>query len=148
MKNTIIYTIGYEKISIDEYLKILVNADVKVLVDVRNNQNSRKHEFSKNNLKNSLNNIWIDYLSKKELGIEKINRKNAKTLDDYLKIFEIYKKTLPSKKEYFDDIIILLKDGKNIALWCYEHDYTHCHRNYTSRYLEKLTKNKYPIIHL
>jgi len=44
---TVLFTIGYEKISFEEYLNRLLNNDVKVLVDVRNNPLSMKYGFSK-----------------------------------------------------------------------------------------------------
>jgi uncharacterized protein (DUF488 family) len=42
---TILFTIGYEGISLEEYLTRLVKNDVKVLVDVRNNPQSMKYGF-------------------------------------------------------------------------------------------------------
>jgi uncharacterized protein (DUF488 family) len=47
---TILYTIGYEGISLEEYLNRLIKNDVKVLVDVRRNPLSMKYGFSKSQL--------------------------------------------------------------------------------------------------
>jgi uncharacterized protein (DUF488 family) len=51
---TILFTIGYEGISLEAYLVRLLKNDVKVLVDVRNNPLSMKFGFSKPSLKKIL----------------------------------------------------------------------------------------------
>lgn len=51
INKTILYTIGYEGISLEEYLNRLIKNDVKVLVDVRKNPLSMKYGFSKSQLK-------------------------------------------------------------------------------------------------
>ncbi len=47
---TVLFTIGYEGISLEEYLNRLLKNDIKVLVDVRNNPLSMKYGFSKSQL--------------------------------------------------------------------------------------------------
>src|SRR5690606_3603293 len=46
-----LFTVGYEGLSIDEYLNKLIKHNVSVLIDVRNNPLSRKYGFSKTQLK-------------------------------------------------------------------------------------------------
>ena len=53
----ILFTIGYEGVSVEKYLNTLIKNDVRVLCDVRNNPLSRKFGFSKSNLQKYLNNI-------------------------------------------------------------------------------------------
>src|SRR5215210_3719398 len=48
---TVLFTIGYEGISLEEYLVRLLKNDVKILVDVRNNPLSMKYGFSKSQLR-------------------------------------------------------------------------------------------------
>ena len=48
---TVLFTIGYEGISLENYLVRLLKNDVKILVDVRNNALSMKYGFSKGQLK-------------------------------------------------------------------------------------------------
>ena len=47
--DSVLFTIGYEGISLEEYLVRLLKNNVKVLVDVRNNPMSMKYGFSKTN---------------------------------------------------------------------------------------------------
>src|SRR5690606_13764328 len=49
-EETILFTIGYEGISLEEYLNRLVRNNVHVLVDVRRNPLSMKFGFSKSQL--------------------------------------------------------------------------------------------------
>ncbi len=49
-KERCLFTIGYEGRSIDEYLNILIENNIKVLCDVRKNPLSRKYGFSKQSL--------------------------------------------------------------------------------------------------
>src|SRR5699024_10586736 len=46
-----LFTIGYEGISIEQYINKLIKADVKVLCDVRKNSFSMKYGFNKSQLK-------------------------------------------------------------------------------------------------
>ena len=46
----LIFTIGYEKSTIDEFVDRLADAEIEVLVDVRELPLSRKKGFSKNGL--------------------------------------------------------------------------------------------------
>src|SRR5258708_27522069 len=68
-RKTILYTIGYEGIALEEYLNQLITNDVKVLVDVRSNPISMKFGFSKNQLKYYCENLNIEYVHIPEVGI-------------------------------------------------------------------------------
>ena len=54
---TILYTIGYEGVSLEEYMNKLIRNGVEVLVDVRKNPLSMKYGFSKGLLKKFCENI-------------------------------------------------------------------------------------------
>lgn len=87
---TILFTIGYEGISLEEYLSRLLKNDVKVLVDVRNNPLSMKYGFSKNQLKKYCESIGIRYLHFPEVGIQSEQRQELSSQADYDKLFAIY----------------------------------------------------------
>lgn len=86
---TILYTIGYEGISLEEYLNRLIKNDVKVLVDVRNNALSMKFGFSKTQLKTFCASLNIEYLHIPEVGIQSEQRQELKTQTDYDNLFNI-----------------------------------------------------------
>jgi uncharacterized protein (DUF488 family) len=75
-----LFTIGYEGRDIDFFLNVLIQNAIDVLVDVRKNPFSMKFNFTKNSLKNYLENSEILYIHIPELGIEGEKRKDLVTL--------------------------------------------------------------------
>ena len=67
--------VGYEGLTISEYIQVLRDLQVSTLVDVRLNAISRKPGFSKTRLKGYLADAGIQYLHYRELGNPKDNRK-------------------------------------------------------------------------
>lgn len=64
----VLFTIGYEGISLEEYFVRLLKNDIKVLVDVRSNSLSMKFGFSKNQLRRFCDNLGINYVHIPEVG--------------------------------------------------------------------------------
>ena len=65
---TELYTIGYEGINIDDFIKQLKTSGVSKLIDVRDIPFSRKKGFSKEVLKETLEDNNIKYFHFKPLG--------------------------------------------------------------------------------
>lgn len=129
--STTLYTIGYEGISLEEYLNRLIKNDVKVLVDVRNNPLSMKFGFSKNQLKAFCGSLDIEYLHIPEVGIQSEQRRELKTQADYDVLFTNYKEqNLPKTTQQQQQILALLKNKKRIALTCFESNICQCHRKH------------------
>ena len=124
----ILYTIGYEGVSIEDYLNKLIISGVKILVDVRRNPVSMKYGFSKNTLKRYCESVRIQYLHFPEVGIDSSERQELNTQTDYDNLFKTYSKKLPLVTDTQDKIINLLLDNKKIALTCFEADVCQCHR--------------------
>jgi uncharacterized protein (DUF488 family) len=131
----ILFTIGYEGISVETYINTLIQNDVKVLCDVRDNPLSRKFGFSKNNLQSSLKKVNIGYVHVPELGIISDKRKSLETKADYDELFDNYKMTLSEKKSHLESVYNLLQSNQRIALACFEHDPAYCHRHVIRDYL-------------
>ena len=125
----VLFTIGYEGISIEKYLNTLIQNDIRVLCDVRSNPLSRKFGFSKSNLQHYLKNINIEYIHIPELGIISEKRQNLEIDADYDQLFKNYEKSLISRQQYLEKVYQLLSSKKRIALTCFEHDPLHCHRH-------------------
>ena len=140
---TILYTIGYEGISLEEYLNRLIRNDVKILVDVRKNALSMKFGFSKTQLKNFCASLNIEYLHIPEVGIQSDQRQELKTQTDYDNLFEVYK-TQNLKKTFCqqEQILNLLKQKKRIALTCFEANICQCHRKHLAEAIIKLPEWK------
>jgi uncharacterized protein (DUF488 family) len=103
MVYTGIVTIGYEGRNIDQFLSILVENKIRVLVDVRKNAFSRKIGFSKKQLITTLEMRGISYLHLPELGIESAQRQNL-TKEGLIKLFRRYSQELHTKEELLTTI--------------------------------------------
>jgi uncharacterized protein (DUF488 family) len=146
---TIMFTIGYEGISLEEYLVRLIKNDVKVLVDVRNNPLSMKYGFSKSQLKKYCENLGIKYFHFPEVGIQSEQRQELKSQDDYNKLFALYRKNNLSKTtDTQNEILNLLKQHKRIALTCFEANICQCHRKSLAEAIEKLPSFDFEVKHI
>jgi uncharacterized protein (DUF488 family) len=146
---TILFTIGYEGISLEEYLTRLLKNNIKVLVDVRNNPKSMKYGFSKNQIKKYCESLGIQYLHFPEVGIQSEQRKGLKSQNDYDKLFNLYKKeNLAQTKPAQITIFNLLKQYRRIALTCFEANICQCHRKYLAEAIGMLPGFEYETKHI
>ena len=124
----IIYTIGYEGRSSDDFSKELESNGIKRLVDVREIAQSRKPGFSSKRMSQDLPGKGIEYLHIKSLGSPKTLREELKQTGDFGKFADAYKKHLELQDESLD---ALLRNAieKPTALMCYERESTRCHRS-------------------
>lgn len=130
------YSIGYEGLTLDQYLNELIRADVRVLADVRNNPYSQKYGFKRAELSDASEKMGIRYISFKELGIESQNRQDLHCQEDYDRIFAEYEATvLPRETAALARLYKLYEDEKRVAVTCFEKDPNQCHR---TRILKKL----------
>lgn len=147
--NESLFTIGYEGISLEEYLQKLIHNDVKVLCDVRNFPRSMKYGFSKNQLKKACEGLGIIYIHLPQLGIVSDKRKELNTQNDYDILFAEYKKTV-LKDNDSDQLHIydLIKQYKRVALTCFENNIHQCHRTHLASSLTSLPGWNYPVNHI
>ncbi|OPZ15485.1 MAG: hypothetical protein BWZ06_00166 [Bacteroidetes bacterium ADurb.BinA261] len=148
-EDIVLFTIGYEGISLEEYLNRLLKNDVKLLVDVRYNPLSMKYGFSKKQLQRYCNSLGIEYIHFPEVGIASEQRQALNTQSDYDKLFAVYRKnTLPKTMDTQLQILNLLKTNKRIALTCFESNICQCHRKYLAESIERLPDFKYKVKHI
>ena len=146
---TILYTIGYEGISLEEYLNRLIKNDIKVLVDVRNNALSMKFGFSKKQLTSFCASLNIEYLHIPEVGIQSEQRQELKTQTDYDNLFDIYKRqNLQKTTSQQQQILDLLKTKERIALTCFEANICQCHRKHLAEAITKLPGWNFELKHI
>lgn len=148
-EETVLYTIGYEGKSLEEYLNKLIINDVRVLCDVRKNPLSMKYGFSKFQLKNACEGVGIKYIHFPELGIDSDKRTELNNQSDYDKLFSVYRKdilsqTVDSQKE----LLTLLKENERIALTCFEANILQCHRKHLAESIAKLPEFCYNLKHI
>ena len=146
---TVLFTIGYEGISLEEYLVRLLKNDVKILVDVRNNPLSMKYGFSKSQLKKYCESLGVKYIHFPQVGILSNQRQELNSQSDYDNLFAIYRKNNLSKTiDTQSEILNLLKQYKRIALTCFEANICQCHRKHLAEAIEKLPEFYYEVKHI
>jgi uncharacterized protein (DUF488 family) len=123
-----ITTIGYEGLSIDEFLMQLIQDKINTLVDIRNNPWSMKYGYTKQTLATLCEKLGIQYLGIPTLGIPSHLRKNLQTEEDYKNLFTHYSTYLKTRTEDLDKLIKLSRN-KKLTLMCFEKDPQHCHRH-------------------
>ncbi|MDR1924378.1 MAG: DUF488 domain-containing protein [Planctomycetaceae bacterium] len=127
-KQTSIYTIGYEGVVFETFLRKLKNSGIKQLIDVRRNPISRKPGFSKNKLAQKLQAEGITYIHIPELGIPSEMRRELNNKEDYVKLFDKYETDLLPTAQRQKEILINLLEEKPSVLLCFESDPEYCHR--------------------
>lgn len=146
---TILFTIGYEGISLEEYFTRLLKNDIKVLIDVRNNPQSMKYGFSKSQLIKYCESLGIKYMHFPDVGIKSEQRQELNKQNDYDNLFNIYKKENLSKTKPTQTIILnLLIQYKRIALTCFEANICQCHRKHLAESIESLPGFEYETKHI
>jgi uncharacterized protein (DUF488 family) len=122
-------TIGYEKRSIAEYVRMLVENRVDVVMDVRETAWSHKPGFSKAALDSALGAAGIRYLHVPELGNPKWLRASAADGSESLALYRAYVEGHP---ELLDGLEATLREEgvarRRIALTCFERLPADCHR--------------------
>ena len=122
-----VFPIGYEGLSIDEFMLKLINEKVQVLIDVRDNPWSMKFGFKKHDLELFCDRLGMEYLSFRSLGIPGNFRKDLDTKEDYERLFKNYRKFI-KRKDIELESLAQMANEKRIALMCFEKDPEYCHR--------------------
>lgn len=145
----ILFTIGYEGISLESYLNKLLRNNVKLLCDVRKNASSMKYGFTKSQLENACKGVGIKYIHIPEVGINSDKRQELNTQNDYDKLFVDYvTNNLTKTKSHQIRILNFLKENKRVALTCFEANKCQCHRSHLAEAISNLPEFKYDIEHL
>ena len=148
-QETVLFTIGYEGITLEQYINKLIINDVKMLCDVRRNPLSMKFGFSKNQLKNACQGVGIEYLHIPEVGIASDKRQMLNSQADYDALFQKYRTdTLAHERAKIQEILIILKNNKRIALTCFEANIHQCHRKHLADSIAALPGFDYKLMHI
>ena len=130
-----IWTIGYERVGVPDFIAALKDAKIKTLIDVREVANSRRAGFSKKALAASLDAAGIAYIHMKALGTPKAGREAARKGDTTTmqRIFEA-KMAEPESQLALAEAAELAQKAR-ACLMCLEHDWRVCHRTIVARHL-------------
>lgn len=129
-----LYTIGYEGKNSSEFLKVLQNANISMVIDIRENPQSRKKGFSKKKLAEILNENGIQYIHIAELGTPKEIRVEYQNSGNIERLLDQYRNYLEENPGYIDTLLETIGDN-SACLLCFEKLPTECHRFVLSEYL-------------
>jgi len=148
-KESHIFTLGYEGLTIDSFLNKLIANNIMAVIDVRNNPQSMKYGFSKKSFSDYIEKAGMKYFHIPELGIPSAMRKGLGKSVSYEKLFHKYETDLlPHQKEAKTYLNGLIFEYPRIALVCFEADHHYCHRYTLVEHLQKEKTILTPVIHL
>jgi len=126
-------TLGYQQRTINEFIGLLVEAEVDLLVDVRETPWSHKPGFSKSALQTRLAAAEIEYVHARFAGNPRHIRANASSHAECLALYSVYLKQNRNIMRELDTLVgNHLKSGKRVCLTCYERHPDDCHRGILS----------------
>ncbi|MCI0506702.1 MAG: DUF488 domain-containing protein [Gammaproteobacteria bacterium] len=146
--NHTVYTIGHSNRSMDEFLTLLQQNAIRILVDVRAHPYSKRFpHFSQESLRQAVNANGIDYhWAGRQLGgmREASNPSSHPALAETgLRGFAEYMETAPFERAIAK--LINLTASARTVIMCAEKLYEHCHRSLISDYL---TLKNIPVVHI
>jgi len=127
-----IHTIGYEGLTLEDFLHRLQRARIQTLVDVRDAPLSRKRGFSKTALAAAIGAAGLRYLHVRSLGCPKPIRDQYRTDRDWNAYTVAFMTHLRGQTAAMDELAAVCR-GSAAALLCYEADAGFCHRTYVAR---------------
>ncbi len=141
-----VYTAGYERLSIDRFLNMLVQRGINCVIDVRNNPISRRYGFHKSTLSRLSVRLGIEYYHFPELGIAPEARRHFDGHNDRTMMLDEYERnTLKRENEALLDVSRLLFESPSVLV-CLEAEPDSCHRSRLAKPLSQMTA--LPIVHL
>lgn len=134
-----IFTLGYQGLSSEKYVRTLVNAGVGIVIDVREHAWSQRPEFVKTNLSEALSLAGIQYAHVKAAGNPSVNRKTARSASECL---ARYRRHLAKNTACLRALLFAIESaaatGRPACMTCYERSYKECHRSVLMEELFKL----------
>ena len=123
-----LFTVGYERRSLEELIGELSGARITRLIDVRELPLSRRRGFSKNALSAALHDAGIEYVHVRALGNPKPNRERYWS-GDIAGGAAIYRKHLNNGSRWALVELAESLRGTRSCLLCYERNHAACHRD-------------------
>ncbi len=126
---TTLFTIGYEGVDIENWVKILKQHGITLVIDVREKPISRKKGFSKQTLNCILKDNGINYLHMGILGSPADIRNELHETSNYPLFFKKYLGYLYKQPGAINYIVQKANNQKCTCLMCFEKDPLKCHRS-------------------
>lgn len=139
-----LWTIGYSGKELDSMLRLLADAGVEVLVDVRWNPLSRKKGFSKSALWAAAMEAGIEYRHFRDLGAPGDLRDELSASSDFVAFSKSYRSHLSTQQEPLAQLEELAS-SRAVCVLCVEEQPEDCHRGILA---EELRTAGFEAIHL
>ncbi len=127
-----LYTFGYEGLTIDGFISRLKEAGIKTIIDVRELPLSRKKGFSKRAFAEQLHSAGIAYAHMPALGCPKDIRNAYKLTSNWAQYKVGFNKYLETQISAITELAKISK-STSACLVCFEADYNLCHRSLISK---------------
>lgn len=131
-----VFTIGYEGLHIDDFVSLLSEHGVEIVVDIRELPLSRKPGFSKKALANVLSLSGLEYVHVVELGCPKPVRDGYRQDGDWKRYTAGFLNHLKSQRDAIAELASLVQSS-TCALLCYEANFNLCHRSMVAEAVNK-----------
>lgn len=124
-----VFTLGYQGLSLENYVETLLASNVGIVLDVREVAWSYNRRYIKSVLQNTLFDAGIKYTHLRICGNPSANRKTAKSIEECLSRYSEYLKNNSECLEILLEYVeTASKQEKPACLTCYEHKPEDCHR--------------------
>ncbi len=143
----VLFTSGYAGLSIEQFLLRLRSHGITMVIDVRQLPISRKHDFSKSQLRQTLEDNGFSYVHFPQLGSPAELRAQLKQGLDLAVFFARYEAHLDQQVEPLYELLELVR-REPCCLICVESSPQQCHRSHVAARIQKLDGNGLGICHL
>ncbi len=124
-----IYTAGYEGLTVDGFLNMLIQKGIEQLIDVRNNPVARRYGFHRSTLNRLCYDLGLNYIHVPELGIQSEYRQDLNTQEDRDRLFDFYERTTLVNETEKISWVGKQMLSKPSVLMCMEAQPCQCHRS-------------------
>lgn len=133
-----VYTVGYQGLSIDAFLNLLIERGITHLVDTRFTPASRVYGYHATTLQRLCGYLGIGYHSETMLGVPKRERARFMQSRNHTQFAADYARILNDNPDRVRETARLV--AKNpAAVMCYERDVHDCHRHLLARELAAIS---------
>jgi uncharacterized protein (DUF488 family) len=134
MMAPVLFTIGYEGRSPNDFVATLSRAGIDVLIDVRQAARSRRPGFGKTALARRLSWSGIEYVHAAFAGNPAWLRHEARSAAECLAWYELYLRECPEIEAAFAAMVRGYMEAElRVCVMCFEEDPADCHRGVLAR---------------
>lgn len=124
-----VFTLGYQGLSLENYIETLLASNVGIVLDVREVAWSYNRRYIKSVLQKTLQDAGIKYTHLRICGNPSSNRKTATSIEECLSRYRNYlNENVECLKTLLKYVEMASERNQPACLTCYEHKPEDCHR--------------------